>query len=367
MARGGDYHLLTGGLGRLADSVGNHASSNSAATPAKDVWVLAGEDAAGSAAADVAWPQRRTEAGAATAVLQPRVAENLFRLGSHAEQAEGRVRLLRVVDDLAEDWTARPGTSGASALAVMRQTLEQLTGTEPGLALVDLVAAADRPGTLANAVRLTVDAAQALREQLSLDTWIVLGSLDRVLADARNDHGSRVRVLDRMDPLGITEGWLGRTGYEPDGAMLVSERMLHFSVHRVWPLLDLQIAPRRPESERGLSRGVRAEVEALLSAPHFEVLSRSAEDLQVLAETAEAARLGALAVEVEYEVLPAVVTVEEAIDNAVPMPVIAASLFARFASRQPVSPALQAVAALRGQFGGHAVMTTAEGEALRHG
>ena len=57
-------------------------------------------------------------------------------------------------------------------------------------------------------------------------------------------------------------------------------------------------------------------------------------------------------------------TVEEAIANAVPMPVIAASLFA---SRQPVSPALQAVAALRGQFGGHAVMTTAEGEALRHG
>ena len=56
---------------------------------------------------------------------------------------------------------------------------------------------------------------------------------------------------------------------------------------------------------------------------------------------------------------------QEAIDNAVPMPVIAASLFARFASRQPVSPALQAVAALRGQFGGHAVMTVAEGENLR--
>lgn len=109
----------------------------------------------------------------------------------------------------------------------------------------------------------------------------------RVIADARNDHGSRVRVLDRMDPLGITESWLGRTGYEPDGAMLVGERMLHFTVHRVWPLLDPQIAPRRPEAERGLSPGVRAEVEALLSAPHFAVLSRTAEDLQVLAETAD--------------------------------------------------------------------------------
>ncbi len=48
-------------------------------------------------------------------------------------------------------------------------------------------------------------------------------------------------------------------------------------------------------------------------------------------------------------------TVQEAIENAVPMPVISAALFARFASRQENSPAMQAVAALRGEFGGHAV------------
>jgi 6-phosphogluconate dehydrogenase len=47
-------------------------------------------------------------------------------------------------------------------------------------------------------------------------------------------------------------------------------------------------------------------------------------------------------------------TVEEAIRLAVPMNVIAASLFARFASRQDDSPAMKAVAALRNQFGGHA-------------
>ena len=58
-------------------------------------------------------------------------------------------------------------------------------------------------------------------------------------------------------------------------------------------------------------------------------------------------------------------TVEEAIALDVPMPVISASLFARFASRQAVSPTMQAVAALRGQFGGHQVMTIAEGQALR--
>jgi 6-phosphogluconate dehydrogenase len=59
-------------------------------------------------------------------------------------------------------------------------------------------------------------------------------------------------------------------------------------------------------------------------------------------------------------------TVEEAIALDVPMPVIAASLFARFASRQEVSPTMQMVSALRGQFGGHQVMTVAEGERLRH-
>ncbi|QDY05743.1 decarboxylating 6-phosphogluconate dehydrogenase [Micromonospora sp. HM134] len=48
-------------------------------------------------------------------------------------------------------------------------------------------------------------------------------------------------------------------------------------------------------------------------------------------------------------------TVDEAIRLAVPLNVITAALFARFSSRQDDSPAMKAVAALRQQFGGHAV------------
>jgi 6-phosphogluconate dehydrogenase len=55
-------------------------------------------------------------------------------------------------------------------------------------------------------------------------------------------------------------------------------------------------------------------------------------------------------------------TVEEAINHAVPLPVISAALFARFGSRQDDSPAMKAVAALRNQFGGHAVTKIAKGE-----
>lgn len=48
--------------------------------------------------------------------------------------------------------------------------------------------------------------------------------------------------------------------------------------------------------------------------------------------------------------------IAEAIANAVPVPAISASIFARFVSRQDDgSPAMKAVAALRNQFGGHSV------------
>ena len=48
-------------------------------------------------------------------------------------------------------------------------------------------------------------------------------------------------------------------------------------------------------------------------------------------------------------------TVFEAINENVPAPTIAASLFARFASRQEDSFAMRMIAALRNEFGGHAV------------
>jgi 6-phosphogluconate dehydrogenase len=54
-------------------------------------------------------------------------------------------------------------------------------------------------------------------------------------------------------------------------------------------------------------------------------------------------------------------TVEEAIDRKVPMPAIAASLFARYVSQQEQSPSMKAVAALRQQFGGHATKPSADG------
>jgi 6-phosphogluconate dehydrogenase len=53
-------------------------------------------------------------------------------------------------------------------------------------------------------------------------------------------------------------------------------------------------------------------------------------------------------------------TVEAAMGLAVPVPAIASALFARFVSRQEDSPAMKAIAAMRFQFGGHAVKGAAD-------
>jgi 6-phosphogluconate dehydrogenase len=56
-------------------------------------------------------------------------------------------------------------------------------------------------------------------------------------------------------------------------------------------------------------------------------------------------------------------TINEAINLNVPVPVISASLFARFASRQEINFAAKIAAALRNQFGGHAVRAVQEAKA----
>ena len=53
-------------------------------------------------------------------------------------------------------------------------------------------------------------------------------------------------------------------------------------------------------------------------------------------------------------------TLKESIDRSVPMPVLTAALFTRFRSRQDNPFAERLLAALRNQFGGHAVKAAAK-------
>ena len=205
VAQGGRYHLMAGGLARVAAESWQRLVTGAAGAVAKDVWVLTADDAAAAGAEpgarDVVALSLLAPLQEAAPALPPRVAENLFWLGRYAERAEDTVRLLRVVDDLADDYTARPGTAGARSLEVLLRAVTAVTDSStpamPGFTgrgardrlaaprreLVSLVVDGEREGSVAQAVRRVSWAAHAVREQLSMDTWTVLGSLDRVLAE----------------------------------------------------------------------------------------------------------------------------------------------------------------------------------------
>ena len=211
---------------------------------AKDVWVLgpaarrAGGRARGSRAGGrppvEPAPRRRL------AVLSPRVAADMFWLGRYAERAEGTARLLRAVTDRWADFQGSPEPAGRHALETLLRATTAVTTTEPGFLgagagqrlaepgpeLVSLITDRARVGTLAYAVHRLTGAAQAVREQLSTDTWLVLGRLDDVLGELA---GTTPESTDLSGALSrVLEGLLALSG-------LAAESLVRDSG---WCLLD---------------------------------------------------------------------------------------------------------------------------------
>ena len=192
VARDDSYVTMAGGLTRVAASHSAVISSQTGAL-SKDTWVLASE------------PEKMAglwlDSGRIVSAVEPggsmssRAAENLFWLGRYAERAEDTVRLLRVVHDRRNDFAHDTNPAGTACLRELLVALTDVTTTYPGFALgaagIDdpgpeleaLALDADRAGTLAFSVRRLLDAAHTVRDQLSLDTWLVISNLHRELLD----------------------------------------------------------------------------------------------------------------------------------------------------------------------------------------
>lgn len=213
------YEFMPGGLGRVAATGDQYVISNMSGALAKDVWVLQ-PGAIGDAeqAPEVGRVRRRlAQVSLPTGLgLVPRIAENLFWMGRYAERAEGTARLVAVADDLVEDYGNRPGTPGHSAMATLLRAVTQVTTSYPGFVgpgaeerldsplapLRQLLVDADDFSTVAYAISRLVAGSQQVRDQLSLDTWIVLSRLERTLADIRPDESQLqpqiARVLESL-------------------------------------------------------------------------------------------------------------------------------------------------------------------------
>ncbi len=190
VAQGGDYQVLTGGLVRVAAARDSILVSTQAGAVAKDAWVLTSQ----AKPVPDAWLLDGTPTEMRQGVVSPRMAEDLFWLGRYTERAEATTRLLRTVRDRSGDFTHSPEPAGAACLSALLTVLTTVTATWPGFTvesrrddpqaeLLALVVDATRPGTLAHSVHHLTAATQAVRDQLSPDTWLVLGSLDAALRD----------------------------------------------------------------------------------------------------------------------------------------------------------------------------------------
>jgi uncharacterized alpha-E superfamily protein len=205
-------------------------------------------------------------AGPSVAAIDPeasmssRAAENLFWVGRYAERAEAMARLVRAAQDLRNDFQRGANPAGTECLQVLLSALTRVSSTYPGFVgeggsgrlaapgeeLFNLVVDEKRPGTLAHAVRHLLGAARAVRDQLSTDTWMVVGTLDREVRELRESDPDRPMVVQHT--LGrIMQGLLALAG-------LASESMVR---DPGWRFMD---AGRRIERGQQLAALLRATV-----------------------------------------------------------------------------------------------------------
>ncbi|MGH3552158.1 MAG: circularly permuted type 2 ATP-grasp protein, partial [Mycobacterium sp.] len=184
----GGYAPMAGGLGYVL-APGNAAYKLNTVA-AKDIWVQPPTRAQAEVTAPPVEPPTVRPSGT-RGISSPRVLSDLFWLGRYGERAESTARLLTVTRERYHEYRYRQDTVGSECVPVLLTALGELTGTDTDES--DRLAAAprtlwaltvdrQRPGSLAQSVERLGRAARSVRDQMSNDTWMVLGGVERALA-----------------------------------------------------------------------------------------------------------------------------------------------------------------------------------------
>lgn len=205
VAQRGGYTSMTGGLGELIAPASERIVS-------KDVWVRSGPRVTPAESA----PHEnsdRTEQRPQYAVRHevdvassPRVLGDLFWFGRYSERAENMTRLLIAARERHQDYRSMPWLEGSESLPVLLRAVTRVSATGPGFfdegTRADAVAefrsltlSVRRTGSVAQSVDRVQQAARAVRDQLSTDTWAVLGRIESGLVDLANAEPRDVAAL----------------------------------------------------------------------------------------------------------------------------------------------------------------------------
>ncbi len=186
----GEYTLLPGGIARSAGNPDTHWVVNRTGGILKDIWVVASQ------------PQKHTSLWLQSeshgrflqrqAVLPSRTAENLFWVGRYAERAEMLARTLRTAlrqieaSESNEDEEDLESIATLVAVACKMASLPaDLEATpQPSVmenlqkAIFDIITDDRNAGSLAASLDFMFNAAQAVRERWSFDSWRIVNDLE---------------------------------------------------------------------------------------------------------------------------------------------------------------------------------------------
>ena len=191
VAHGSGYVAMPGSLGRVQGSELTSAGRGRSSV-AKDVWIRSVRKDQSDRREGRVWlyegPLVQPDRPESTS--SPRVLEDMFWLGRYAERTEDLTRLLVVATERVNEFRSRPEHLGAGCVPVLLSAVSEVTatptlppGAEPLAGIRDLFLDTYLTGGVAQSLAGLRDAARAVRDQLSGDTWLVLGSTDRAIAE----------------------------------------------------------------------------------------------------------------------------------------------------------------------------------------
>lgn len=267
---GSGFRLLPGGLTRVGADADALVISSRGEGTSKDTWVASSVPAFQQSP----WlPSGRSDRGPVLvpelpAALPGRVAARLFTLGRAAEHAELVVRLVRTVLARLDQPLGTADEDGAQSLEVLLSALASASGFAPsaephagnartsagpgpvGTGVPSDATAATllfdegAEGSLVSTLGVLVDASYSVREQLSSDTWQLIGDIEEELGQLRRRPPTQF-VGAQPSLLGLQRSLLALSG-------VCAENMER---DPAWLFLD---GGRRLERARALVRLLRA-------------------------------------------------------------------------------------------------------------
>ncbi len=204
IAREEGYAIMPGGIARSASNKSNAAISGGAGGTLKDTWVIAAKPQPHVSL----WLQtsRLDRTLKSSSILPSRAAENLFWVGRYAERSEAIARMLRTTlhhysesDRFGDEADAACLNQLTRALSLIvfphkpdRNPFGKPHSARPEADLAAVIQNAKHPGSLSSTLQSTLNAAYAVRDRWSTDTWRVVNDIE--------EHWTALQDLPGFNP-----------------------------------------------------------------------------------------------------------------------------------------------------------------------